>query len=225
MDLRNSTAWSRLAPWAGIAFVVLLVAGFATFPGTPEYDEPDAWQAFWADGDNRIQALIAGYLIILSSFAFLWFGRALAARLQPEDGVRDALGSISEAAATLFPAFVLIFVIVGISIPASVEFGDAPVPGTAELAIQMDQLAFGLLLIGGSLSAGVLTGAVSELARRRRALPQWLVWAGFAVAALQVLGVMFFPFLLILHWTLVTSIVLLLRARSASAPAAAPTTT
>ncbi len=215
----STSAWSRLAPWAGIAFAILFVAGFFIHGETPDNDDAAEWQAYWDDSDNRTQAIIGAYLMILGLFAFLWFSRDLLARV----GEHPLLRSIGQGASTLMVGTMLIAVIIGTTIAGSVEFGDATVPESADLAIQLDQLAIGLLLLPGCLSGAVFIGVVSELARRSNALPTWLVWAGYVVAVLQLVSFLFVPLALIPLWALVTAIVLLLRARSASAPAAAPT--
>ncbi len=216
----STSAWSRLAPWAGIAFAVLFVAGFFIHGVTPEGDEVDEWQTYWDDSGHRTQAIIGAYLMIAGLFAFLWFARDLLGRV----GGSQLLSSIAQGASTLFVGILLIGVLIATAIAGSVEFGDAPVPEGADLAIQLDQLAFGLLLLPGCLSAAVFIGVVSELARRSDALPTWLVWAGYVVAALQLLSVLFIPLALIPLWAVVTAIVLLLRSRSAEAPAAAAPT-
>ena len=220
--MNSSSAWSRLAPWAGIAFAILFVAGFFIHGETPAGDETAEWEAHWADSGNRTQAIIGMYLMVAALFAFLWFSRGLLRRLVSSDNGSQPIASIAYSASTLFVGGVLVAVVVATSIAGSVEFGDAPVPDDADLARQFDQLAFGLLLIPGCLSAGVFIALVSELARRSQALPTWLVWAGFVVAAVQVVAVFFIPLALIPLWALVTAVVLLLRERGAAAPERVP---
>jgi hypothetical protein len=175
-------------------------------------------QTYWDDSDNRTQAIIGMYLMIAGLFAFFWFSRDLLARV----GDHQLLRSIGQGASTLMVGTMLIAVVVGTTIAGSVEFGDANVPEGADLAIQLDQLAIGLLLVPGCLSAAVYIAVVSELARRSNALPTWLVWAGYVVAVVLLVSFLFFPLALIPLWALVTAIVLLLRSRGAEAPAQVP---
>lgn len=201
----------RLAPWAGIAFAVLLVAGFFLVGDTPDTDDKQAWVDFYDDSDNRVTQIIGGLLGVLSAFAFLWFAHSLIARLAGSRSNADVLSNLARSAATLFAAFVILAMVVQVSISAAVELGDAPGPDTGDFGIQFEQLAFGLLLVAGCLSASLFIATVSELARQRGVWPRWLIWAGFVAALLLLLGVLFFPIALIPLWALAVSIVLLMR--------------
>lgn len=212
-------AWTRLAPWAGIVFAVLFVAGFLIHGVTPDNDDTAKWQSYWDDSGNRTQAIVGMYLMVASVFAFLWFSRSLLVRLASQDEGSQPLASIAQAASTLFAGAVLVAVVTATSIAGSVEFGDAPVPESADLSIQLDQLAFGILLIPGCLSAAVFIAIGSELARRTGALPKWLVWAGYVAAVVLLASFLFIPLVLIPIWALVTSVVLLLRDRNKTAGA------
>jgi hypothetical protein len=142
-------------------------------------------------------------------------------RLTDRASDRQPLASIARAASTIFVAMALVAGVIGTTIALAVEFGDANVPESADIPIHLDQLAIAILLIPGCLSFAVFIAAIAELARRSAAFPTWLVWASFVAAVLLLFSPVFIPLVLVPLWSLVTGIVLLLRDRKDTAPAAA----
>lgn len=217
----TSDAQGRLqafAPWAGIAFAVLLVAGVLLVADTPDNTDKAAWVNFHDDSGNRWQQIAGGYMGIISAFAFLWFGHALVARLGRSDGRSGVLESLARAAATIFAVMLIAFMLLDIAVSASIQIGDAAAPDSADFGIQFEQVAFGALLVPGCMAAALFIATASELAREAAAFPRWLTWAGFVSAVLLLLGALFFPVVLIPLWALVTSAYLLMRPGEQSAP-------
>ncbi|HEV2993859.1 MAG TPA: hypothetical protein VG869_10685 [Acidimicrobiia bacterium] len=199
---------ARLGPWMGIAFVALFVAGFLVFP-TPT-DSRSAvrtlkWATWWKNSDHRTQAIIGAYLMVLGVLAFVWFAWSLRERVRDRGGLMFTFGSV-------FAAVALVSALIRASIPGAKEFGSTPVP-VNELPQQFDSIGFALLLVAGALAAGLFVLLASLLARQDRTLPLWLIISGFVVAAAQLGGVVFFPFVLFPLWVLVTSILLIQRER------------
>ena len=65
--------WQRLLALSGVAFAVLLVAGwFLSGGNTPDYAAPDQDWTKWAD-DNQWRSRVGGFLILLAGFVFLHF--------------------------------------------------------------------------------------------------------------------------------------------------------
>ena len=208
-----NSAWQTRSPWAGIAFAILFVAGFLAMGETPDYTDRQGWLDYHEDSGNRWQQIIAAYLAILSAFAFLWFAIAMIARFGGSRGGGDVLSGVARAATTIFVAFVILAFVAAITVSAAVEIGEAPVPESADFAIMFDQFGFGLLLVGACLAAAAAIGCITELIREQGGWPRWLVWFGFIAAALLLLGPLFFPLLLLPLWTLVASIMVLVRSR------------
>jgi hypothetical protein len=214
----RGTAYRRGAI-AGIAFVVLFVAGFMTFGSTPDSDASIAkWEAYWRDSGHRTTAIIGGYLIALSVLAFVWFVVSFRQRLvdaRPDDRLP---ATVALSSGLVFSALVLVAITIGISVPAAKELGNGALP-SGELSRYVDGLGIAILLLPGLLSAALFVGSSSLAIRGTDVLPRWLVIAGYVVAVLLLLGVFFIPLLLLMLWVLTTSIVLLARSRSAVAAA------
>jgi hypothetical protein len=204
---------SRVGTWMGIVFVVLFSVGFSVFSTPSDNKNTAKWQHWWSDSGHRAGAVAGAYLMVLGLIAFLWFLSSLRDRLEG-GGLVVIFGSV-------FVALGLVSTLVRAAIPGGKVFGDTPIPSSPDLARQFDNVGFGLLLVAGALAAGGFVVATSYLARRSGLLPGWLTIAGFVVGALQLAAGLFFPFLLLLIWVLVTCIVLLSRLRMAArAPAA-----
>ena len=207
---------TRLGPWMGIAFFVLFVVGFVVFP-TPDNGKDTAkWARWWTDGGHRAGAVVGAYLMVLGVLAFVWFMWGLNQRLREPNGVMITFGS-------LFVGLALVSALIRAAIPGGKVFGDTPVPAGADLARQLDNTGFALLLVAGALAAGAFVATASYLARRDAILPGWLTISGYVVAVLQLVAGLFFPFVLFPLWVLVVSIVLL--RRTARVAAAEPATT
>ncbi|MGE0599861.1 MAG: hypothetical protein AB7J35_10680 [Dehalococcoidia bacterium] len=152
--------------------------------------------------------------MIASILGFVWFARGLLARAPFSPSNSTFFSGIASATSTLFAAFAMAAIIINVSVAASMKFGSADFPGP-EFAIQFEQLAFGMLLIGGCLSFAGFIAAISALGRRAHALPGWFVWVGFVFAFLLLFGPAFFPIVLVPLWSVIAGIVLLTRPATA----------
>ncbi len=207
----TSARLQRLSPWAGLASAVLFVVGFLLIGDTPDSTDKQAWVQFHTDSGNRLQQILGGYLGILSAFAFLWFGHALITRLSTGRDGGDVLTNLARSAATLFASLVILTMLLQVSLSAAIEIGDVAAPDTGDIGIQFEQLAFGTMLVAGCMSAALFIATATELARQGTLWPKWLIWAGFVAAALLLLGVFFFPIILIPLWVIAVSMFMLKR--------------
>jgi hypothetical protein len=199
----TSRGLGRVAAWMGIAFVVLFVVGFLTFP-TPDNDKHTAeWVRWWTDSGHRVGAIIGTYLMVVGVLAFVWFASSLRDRLGEGSGLMLTFGSI-------FAALALVSSMIRATIPGAKVFGDVPVP-VGDFARQFNQIGMALLLVAGALAAGLFVAFASYLASRSGVLPGWLCVAGYVVAALQLVAALFLPFALFFLWVLVAAIVLVRR--------------
>ena len=208
----HETGWTRLAPFAGIVFAILLVAGFVSAGESPDYTDAKGWEAYFSDSGNRTQRILASYLLVIAGFAFLWFVTGLVNRLRAVMGDDRGYSTAMLASGLVSVVFQLAAATTMLSVPASITFGSAPVP-TADLAIQLEQLGIGLLLVPGLLSAALFVALTLVAALRTGILPNWLAWFGFVVAGLLLLGPLFLPAIFLPLWALILSIVWLTRAR------------
>jgi hypothetical protein len=77
--------WQRLLALSGVAFAVLLVAGwFISGGNTPDYTAADQDWTKWAD-DNQWKSRIGGFLILLAGFVFLHFAGTIRSVLGSAD--------------------------------------------------------------------------------------------------------------------------------------------
>jgi hypothetical protein len=207
----------RGSAWFGIVAAVLYVAGvmlmLAPTPNDKHHKSPTKYAAdyekFFADGDKRTIVIIGVYVIILATIAFVVFGSHLRDRLAAA-GATGA-GRLTFAGAILFAALTMVGALAFAWIPASITFGNGPVP-RGEINYLAPQLAFGFLLVGG-MAGAALTLCVSGVAgARSKALPAWLGWAGLVVGIIVfAIGSWFMPVLLFVLWTIAASIVCLRR--------------
>lgn len=215
---RASQSLGRVGAWMGIVFVVLFVVGFVIFPTPDDNKRTLQWVRWWTDSGHRAGAIIGAYLMVLGLLAFVWFVWSLRERVGEGGGLMFTFASI-------FAAIAMLSALVRAAIPGGKAFGDTPVPASADLARQFDNVGFGFLLVAGGLTAGLFLVLASYFARRSNALPAWLCIAGYVVGALQVVAGLFFPFILFFLWVLIAAIVLVSRSRSTvtASPAGAPT--
>ncbi|MEX2081577.1 MAG: hypothetical protein WEC33_08165 [Dehalococcoidia bacterium] len=197
--------WLRLAPWAGIAFAVLFVAGFVISGTTPDYDEAAEWQEWLNDSGNRQGAWVGGLIMVVGAFALLWFSQALAWRLKSD---ANPLAQIASSSAVVMVTMLLTAVFFGVAVPVSIEVADAPVP-SSDIAIQFEQVAFGFLLVGTCFAGALYIATTTTLARGT--WPSWMVWVSYGAAVLLLFGPLFFPMVALPLWALLTGIYLLRR--------------
>lgn len=187
----------------GIAFVVLFVVGFLMF-NTPNDNASQAkWDAWWTSSSHRTTAIIATYLMVLGTMAFVGFMWNLGQRFRARAGAPTTFGA-------LFVTLALVAALIRASIPGGKQFGSMAVP-TGGWAAQFDNIGQGLLLVAGAISAGAFLVTASYWARRYGVLPGWLTVSGYVIGVLQLAAALFFPFVLFPIWVLVTAIVLMTR--------------
>jgi hypothetical protein len=200
--------WAQWAPLSGIVFVVLFVAGFFVL-NLPDSDDPLLKiKAFYDDGGNRAQIIVAGYLLTLSAVFFFWFLSSLRARLLPVEGQPGRLTSIVFGSGLVFSALLLAATGCFIFIAGEITFGDVN-HISPELERVLPDLGFALLLIGGAFAAIAMVDAASVLIIRTGVLPKWIGWFGFVAAVGLLFAGYFIPMVLLLLWILFVSVALL----------------
>ena len=204
-------SWERLAGLTALVFVGLYIVAFALGIEVGESDREI--REYYADNGNRVQEVVAFYLIAAAALTLVVFAgalRALIARAERETGMLAALawaGGIATA----------VLVLVGNAVSRATGFiamADEFVldPNTRRL---VDQAGF-LILVSGAMVAILLVVATSLAALRYGVLPRWLGWAGFPAAVL--LAVPFLGFLVFAAWVLTVGAVLALRRAPRDAP-------
>jgi len=209
---------SRAAGIVGIVFVVLFVVGVLLLgANTPESDASDAdITSFYNDDGTHALIVIGFYACVVASLAFLGFVGHLRGMLR---SARQDSGLVFAAASAgvVFAAALITASAAMASVSGAILFGDVDTARIGLDAAQMfPQLGFGLLLIGGGLSASFLIAITTLVSWRSSLFPAWLNWLGVVAAIALLGGLLFLPMVALPIWVLATSIVLLTRREPAA---------
>lgn len=214
--------------WAGIAFAVLYIGGVFVVGSTPGDIDKDginkspsalttAWHDFYSDSGNRWAIIIGAFILIASAVAFVVFANELRQRLL--DAGAAGTAQIVFATSLLFAAVTMAGATAMAWIPITKQFGDAAIP-EGELNYMTNPLGYGLMLMGGGVSAAVLLMTSGRASARTHILPSWLGWAGVVIGVIVLfLSVFFLPMILFALWSIAAAIVML--RRSPDVPSAA----
>ena len=191
----------RVAPVAGLIFVVLFIAALILPGEVPGGADPDQDViSFYEDSGNRLKLMITGYLWTIAGIAFLVFVSGLRERLSLAEGGTAPLSRLAFAGGVLMVAMLFVLVAADIAVPAGVAFQDEPVDaGVARFMIHMGFAAF---LLPGLFSAIVMIVSTSLLAMRTGALPTWVAWLGFVAAIVLLFGILFVTAIALMVWVL-----------------------
>jgi hypothetical protein len=206
---------------AGILFVVLYVAAWFV-SSTPESDDSRATvAAYYADKGNRVPMIVAAYLFVFAALLFLWFLAGLRTRLLDAEGSGGPLTAIAFAAGVLCAGLLMVGAFALAAVPAGISFGGADAPADGDVVTTVQQLAYGVILVGAMLSAAAAMVATSVLTIRTGVLPRWTAWVGLVAAVVLLFAFVWLPQIALLVWVLGVSIAMMRRTspRSARAPA------
>jgi hypothetical protein len=191
----------RQLRWAGLVGGVVLLVGFVLISSVPGGGDPEAsdFEDYYVTDDNTALA-IAGLLIlsvgIILLLLFLHYLRTHVAsdlsRLAFSSGVAGL--AVFGTGACLLAA------------PSAVQtFSDEAFVGQ-EVAHTFASAGFGVMLIPGALLIGLAIALFSICGRSTGSLPAWVVIIGYIVAVLQLLAIIWLPFLLVPVWMALASI-------------------
>ena len=205
---------NRLAPLSGIAFVVLLILGFAVFGGdTPDIDDSGSKIVDYYS-DHQGAQITTGILVGLSTIFLAVFVASL----------RDYLRSTGDGE-DFWPTLVLVGGIVsvagflvGVGIHfALIDGGDKNISPDAMVALNAidndDFFAFALPL------GIMMLGATGAILKAGGALPRWLGWAALVLFIVQFTPAGFAAFGLTGIWIIVASILMYQRLGTATGAA------
>jgi hypothetical protein len=210
--MQQESTWERLAPLAGLVFVVIAVAVFAIGGSTPgDHDTAHEVQTFY--GNHHDKHMILAFVLTLSIPFLLFFVSCLRHDLRRAGGT----GQLANAA---FAGGVLAAVGFGILAFVHLALADAAdsakTIGTTQVLNVLDSNDFLPVAAG----VGVLVFGAGLSAVRHGGLPKWLSWAGVVIGILTFTPAGFIGFLASGVWIAIASI-LLTQARHSAAPAPA----
>jgi hypothetical protein len=218
----------RRAMTAGIAFVVLFVAGVVlNFGNTPETKSSETsavtahrWVHYLSSTSHRTGIIISAYLLILAGLAFLWFTIGLRAWLATNPAAGWLISNLGVLGAGAMAAAAM----AGAAVAGPVSFGNNPVPQDGDAIRIVMELFFPFLFVVFGLVSAVLIATVSVTIMRTGVLPRWVTYTGWIAVLGSLAGVVFIPFVLPLLWYLVVSMVGLTRSPPAQAATTGPAT-
>ena len=204
----------RLAPLAGVLFVVLLIAALTLGGEPPDADESRAEVLeYWSDKET--EAIVSSFLGALAMVPYLWFVGTLRSVLRTAEGRTGRVSGIAFAGGVVFAAYAL----VGLTVQfvAADTVGDVPPEVTQTLSALSVEFWLGL-----AVGNAVLLLATGVVLLRSGLLPSWLGWITVLLGIASVTPAGFFAFLLTFVWILGVSLLLFLRggARAPGAPTA-----
>ena len=206
----RSTPW--VAPLTGVAFIVVLIVGAIIGGEPPDADSP-VREIVEHYRDNKTSIEVASFVIALGAVLLVFFGAYLRTVLSAAEGPGGMLSALTLVGTAIVAVGAAIDTTISISLAESVD--DISPAAVQALQALWDNdfvpLALGVLvfLISTGLSI-VLHGA----------LPRWLGWVALALAVIGFTPIGFAAFVGAGVWILVVSVMLTLRARSATSATA-----
>jgi hypothetical protein len=115
------------------------------------------------------------------------------------------------AAGAVFVGLVVAGAMTLAAVPASISFDSsagAGVPRSGDVVSIVQSAGYGMILVGGMLSAAATIGMASLLTLRTGALPRWTAWLGLVAAVVLLFAVVWVPQIALLVWVLAVCVVL-----------------
>lgn len=175
------------AGWAGAASVVLLAVGVALgyLVGVDDPSMSDSAILERLDDDTRqIAAGFAMPVLAAGVALLLWFATGLRR-------VLDRLSGSDPLAHAIVPAAALLggLMITGVSLDVASAYAALSDEFTPDAdTVRALGMAGSVLALTGLIGGGILVAVSTRIAQQARALPAWVVWASYAVAALSLTG-------------------------------------
>lgn len=164
--------WERLAPLAGVVFIVLgLVANAIIYPSSaPEFlDEPAKIAAFYEAEQSAI--LTTDLLNLISAFFLFWFLGSVRIALRRAEGGDGRISAIAFAGGTAGVALLLAAASIDSVAALRVEEQGGIPPVLATALWDISSTLFGA---GAMMGFAVLLVGTAVVTLRTRALPVWL---------------------------------------------------
>lgn len=201
-----------LAPLTGVAFLVVAIVAFAV-GGEPPDASSSTEEIVSHYVDNKDSVIFGAVLAALAATLLIFFGATLSATLRAAEGVGGILSAVVLVGASVMAVGIAIDSTILFALAESVEDIDPASVQTLQALWDNDfiPIAMGTLVFLFSSGLSIV---------RTGALPKWLGWVAIVLAVTALTPIGFVAFLGSAVWVLVVSVVLTMRARSAT-PAAA----
>jgi hypothetical protein len=199
-------------PLVGVAFVVVVVIGFAVQGEPPDAEEPVREIVdFYLDNESSV--MVGAVLEGFAGALLIFFGGVLRKALSEAEGDGGVLSVVAMAGAVV--------IAIGAAFDATISFALAETADDIEPAsVHTLQALWNNDFIPFAMGNLVFTLAAGLAIVRHGALPKWLGWVAILLAVISLTPIGFFAFLATGIWILAVSIVLTLRFRGAGTAAA-----
>jgi hypothetical protein len=213
----NNKDW--LAALTGLAFLVLVIVGVVVGGGEPPDPSDDSVQEiinFYSDNNDSVW--IGSILEVLAGTLLVFFGGYLRKVLRAAEGEGHVLSAVALAGATILALAAAIDATINIALAEAVDNVDDLEPS----AVQALSILWSNDFLPFAMGVQVFMLATGISVVRHGALPKWLGWVAILFGVVAVTPVGFFAFIGAALWIAVVSILLAMRARSASPSAQSP---
>ena len=195
MSLRVWTAIS------GTTFAVSFIAATLVLDVAGHDDSEQALNDFYNGSGGRMQVIVGSYLLVLSGLSFLAFVPLLSRLSKRTDSLLSTVAISSAAVASA-----LLLASAAAHSPSYVAYAELFDEPDSELSRGVIPHIALSLQIFAMIAAGASVFAVCLMARESGGLPAWVVWTGFAAAALALLGMFYMPMFVLPLWALAASV-------------------
>jgi hypothetical protein len=192
----------RIEGPAAIGFAVAYVAGLVLTNVPDEGETRQKAIDFYNSAGEKSRVLIAVYVMAIAALLFVAFLAAVARRLR--ERARTAAVGAGAAFVALYLAAAAAFVAPTLTLSLDSSGTNTVDEAFVDVARGMSTLGDALLLVCSAFAAAGFVGALAWSG----ALPRWLAWSGFAVAAACLFGFTFVPLIVFAAWMLAVGAVL-----------------
>jgi hypothetical protein len=212
----NNTDW--LAALTGLAFLVLVIVGFVIAGEPPNPSDDPVQEIIDFYNDNTDSVWIGSLIQALAGTLLVFFGGYLRKVLRAAEGEGHMLSAVALVGATIIAIGGALDATINIALAEAVDNVDDLEPS----AVQALSILWSNDFVPFAMGMQVFLLATGISVVRHGAMPKWLGWIAilFGVAAMTPVG--FFAFFGAGLWVGAVSILLAMRARSASQAPPAP---
>jgi len=203
---------------SGVVFAVLFVIATSLMRSSaPAWDASTTeLTAAFSNEDLQWRVLLGFTLTPFVAAAFLWFVAVLRRRIPPQD---QFVSTVFITGSTTWIALYLI----AVSLVGGPFYIEAAHPGfgiDADMIQTLRSVSYALVFVVGIRVQVLIILSATSVARTHGAFPQWLIWFGYLVAAVQVLNLTLFEPLIYTFpiWVLAVSVTMARRQRSIVTP-------
>jgi MFS family permease len=183
----------------GIVFAILFVLGMImmNLPVGGGASSDDEIREFYANSDDRTRVVISTYLLALAAVAFMPFLAGL------------YLGAL--IAGIAFIALLMAGAAALGAIAGGIQLGDEPeLLADTGIARFLGHTGYALILIMGAFSAAAMIAMASaRIIQHPGIAARWVAWAGFVLAAILLVAVIFLPMVALPIWVLIACFTIL----------------